>query len=60
MGMGLVSSTALIEAAKSLAPSSVIGHGKVPYQKPRLKSMAHGVPLRIVQCISAMCVADST
>ena len=32
-------STALVEAAKSLVLSNVIGHGKVPYQKPWLKSM---------------------
>ena len=39
----LYHSTALVEAAKSLALSNVIGHGEVPYQKPRLKSMAHAV-----------------
>ena len=32
-------STALIEVVKSLVPS-VKGHAEVPYQKPRLKSMA--------------------
>ena len=31
--------TALVEAALS----NVIGHGKVPYQKPQLKSMVHAV-----------------
>ena len=30
----LYHSTALIEAAKSLVPSNVKGHGKVSYQKP--------------------------
>ena len=30
----LYHSTALVEAAKSLVLSNVIGHGKVPYQKP--------------------------
>ena len=41
----LYHSTALVKAAKSLAPSNVIRHGKahVPYQKPGLKSMAHAV-----------------
>ena len=32
-------STALVEATKSLAPSNVIRHGKVPYQRPWLKSI---------------------
>ena len=40
---GLYHSTALIEAAKSLAPFNVKAHGKVPYQKLQLKSMAHSV-----------------
>ena len=39
----LYHSTTLIEAAKSLVPSNVKGHGKIPYQKPRLKSVAHGI-----------------
>ena len=46
MGTGLVTyhSTALVEAVKSFVPSNVKGHGKVLYyQKPWLKSMAHGV-----------------
>ena len=43
-------STALVEAVKSLAPLNVKGYGKVPYQKPQLKSMAHGVFLRKAQC----------
>ena len=43
MGMGLVSFYALVEVAKSLVPSDVKGHGKVLYQKPQLRSMAHGV-----------------
>ena len=56
MGTGLVPfrfyST---KVAKSLIASNIIiGHGKVPYQKPRLKSMVHGVYPRIAQCISAM------
>ena len=41
----LYHSTVLVEAVKSLALSNVIGHGKVLYQKPRLKSMAHAVHL---------------
>ena len=58
MGMGLV----LVEGAKSLAPSNVIGHGKILYQKPRLKSMAHGIYIYpgIAQCISKMLGAIST
>ena len=43
MVMGLVYSTALVKVAKSLALSNVKGCGEVPYQKPQLKSMAHGV-----------------
>ena len=35
----LYHSTVLFEAAKSLALSNIIGRGKVPYQKPQLKSM---------------------
>ena len=42
--------TILQHLLKRLAPSNVIVHGKAPYQKPRLKSMAHGVYPRIVQC----------
>ena len=34
--------------------SNVKGHGRVPYQKPWLKSMVHGVHPRIAECISAM------
>ena len=41
----LYHSTALVEVAKSLAPSNVIGHGKVPCQKP---SMEHGIYPHIV------------
>ena len=37
--------------------SNIIGHGKVLYQKPQLKSMAHAVHPYIVQCISAMLVS---
>ena len=39
--------TVLVEAAKSLALSNVIGHGymKVSYQKPLLKSMTDAVHL---------------
>ena len=50
----LYHSTALVEAAKTLVLSNVIGHGKVPYQKPGLKSMANGVYAHIAHCISAM------
>ena len=35
--------SALIEAAKSLMLSNIIGHGKILYQKPQLKSMAYGI-----------------
>ena len=35
--------SALVEVAKSLVFLNIIGHGKVTYQKPRLKSMAHAV-----------------
>ena len=49
---------ALIKAAKSLAPSIVREHGKVPYQKPQLKSMAHAcIAKYYTQCISTMAVA---
>ena len=51
---------ALIEVAKSLVPSNVKGHGEVPYQKPQLKLMAHGVYPHIAQCISALHSANST
>ena len=44
-------STALVEAVKSLVPLDVIGHGKVPYQKPQLKSMVHGIYIIIIICI---------
>ena len=45
-------STALVQMAKSLVPSNVhvIGQGKVQYQKPWLKSMAHSIHLHIAQC----------
>ena len=44
----LYHSTALVEVAKSLTLSKVIGYGKVPCQK---LSMAHGINPRIVpQC----------
>ena len=43
MGTELVPSTPFVEVAKSLVLSNVIGHGKVPYQKPRLKSMVQYV-----------------
>ena len=56
----LCHSTALVEAAKNLAPSNIKGHGKVPYQKPWLKSMVNGVHLRIAQCINTMCGVNST
>ena len=45
MDRDLYYSTALVEVAKSLAPLNVIGHGKVLYQKPQLKSVAHAVHL---------------
>ena len=52
---------ALIEAVKSLALSNVKGHGKVPYQKPRLKSMAHGVhpPTYSAIYILALCTVPT-
>ena len=54
-----------LEVAKSLALSNVKGHGKVPYHKPRLKSMgACCTPTLhcffIKQCISAICGGNST
>ena len=52
--MDLYHSTAFIEAAKSLVPSNIKGHGKVLYQKPRLKprlkSMAGGVYPHCAKC----------
>ena len=50
MGTGLI---ALVEAVKSLVLLNVKEHGKVPYQtqKPRIKSMGHGVYLCIAQCL---------
>ena len=56
MGTGLALPTALVEAAKTLAPLNVIGHGKVVYQKPWLKSMTHGIYMypHIAQCSSVM------
>ena len=55
----------LVEAAKLLELSNVIGHGKVPYQKPWLKSMAHTVhphsaAYGILLYISAMLGGNST
>ena len=41
MGRDFYYSITLFEAAISLAPSKEY-YGKVPYQKPQLKSMAHG------------------
>ena len=67
MDTGLVLFYRLV--AKSLAPSNIKGHGKVPYLKPQLKSMAHGrstvpetsaklmthgVHLCIAQCITQL------
>ena len=43
IGPGLVPFYSTLEVAKSLVPSNVKGHGKVLYQKPQPKSMAHGV-----------------
>ena len=40
MGRDFYHSTALFEVVKSF--STLKEHGKVPYQKPQLKSMAHG------------------
>ena len=57
--MGLVLFYSTREVAKSLVPSNVIGYGKVPYQKPWLKYMAHAVHPRIAQCISVMRSANS-
>ena len=56
LGTRLVyNSTALIQAAKSLVPLNVKGHGKLLYQKPQLKSMVlHGAHPCIAQCISAI------
>ena len=67
-GHRLVNSTvAHVEAVKrppSLAPSNVHVNrtwlGTCTYQKPRLKSMAHGVYARIAQYISVMRDANST
>ena len=56
----LYHSTALVEVANSLVLSNIIGQGKVPYLKPWLKSMAHGVHSHIAQCISAMHGENST
>ena len=39
----LYHSTAFVEAAKSLALSNVIEHGKVQYQKPGESLWAHAV-----------------
>ena len=41
----LYHSTAVVEAVKRVALLNVIGHGKVPYQKPWLKFMAQTVHL---------------
>ena len=54
-----------VEVAKSLAPSNIKGHGKVPYQKPQLKSMVHGVYPRthvhvLAQCSVCVCTCIST
>ena len=56
----LYHSTALVELAKSLAPSNIIGHGKVPYQKRQLQSITHAVHPHIAHCISAIRGANST
>ena len=45
--MGMELAPLLSKAAKSLVSSNVIRHGKVPYQKLRLKSMAHAVHVYI-------------
>ena len=50
-------STALVEVAKSLAPSNVKGHGEVLYLKPWLKSNGTWrIPeySSIARCISAI------
>ena len=43
--------TALVEVVKSLSLSNIKENSKVPYQKPQLKSVAHGVYPRIAQCV---------
>ena len=62
----------LSKPSKSLLPSNVIGHGKskvvkslalsngkVPYQKPQLKSMAHAVHhVYICDLIWAFCILN--
>ena len=55
----LYHSTALVEAVKSLAPLNVKGHGKVPYQKPQLKSMVHGANPCIYRNVLAQCVVPT-
>ena len=66
MGMELVPFySTLVEAAKSLVSLDIIGHGKVLYQKPRLKSMAqsmvHGVysRTRIAHNVLAQCTVPT-
>ena len=54
-GMGTGLGTILQHLLKRLKFSALEckkGHGKVPYQKPWLKSMSNGVCPRIAQCIS--------
>ena len=54
----LYHSTALVEAPRNLAPLNVIGHGKVPYQKPRLKSMGAcctSAQRRVLRNVLAQC-----
>ena len=48
----LYHSTAVVEAVKRVALLNVIGHGKVPYQKPWLKFMAQAVHLHSTAYIS--------
>ena len=55
MGMGL--SPVPLALVKSLVPSNIIGHGKVP--ETLLKYMAHGIYPYTAECYSAMRNANS-
>ena len=50
----LYHSTALIDLALSRMEYRTKSHGKAPYQKPQLKSMAHRIHPCIAKCISAV------
>ena len=59
MGTGDVyHSTALIEVVKSLTPSNVKAHGKVPETSTKVYGTWPIYP-HIAQCISEMCGANS-